>query len=808
MGEVDADQGGSLDGDEVSQVITAHTLWEAGFRDLVCVIPPGASVNPASGIVPGQLGKVPGHLRQDGTWTGYAWQTHAPERGEVLRWMQQGANIGLRAEHFPAVDIDVLDAELASAIENLARLTMGPAPTRVGLAPKRLLLYRTATPFARMRMRITEGNTEHLIEVLAKGQQFLVAGRHPSGSVYQWSRDALRVEELEEITEAKCEAFFAAVEELLKDREATWRYEGGRTQSAAATDQLSLRAPSFDAVASIMEKMPNTDALFPNRSHYLAMGYALKASVGPEHEYEGLQLFAAWAKRWDHGTKHNDLDVVAADWKRMHAPFATGWGFLVDMAAKAGVHVAQEVFDVIAERPDPVVERREELAPTFGTEHWLAWRALHLIGPRLRFVPQQGKWYVWNSTHWVPDSIKLAEAEVNGMLVREAKRIVAEAEGDAEREKRRKVAASFQTAQRSVNVRRLLESDRNIALDANSLDSDPWILNTPSGVIDLKTGNVSPCDPGLLCSRITATGMDRTPPVTWLRFLHDACGGDERMVTYLQKVAGYCLTGDTTEQTFWFIWGPGGNGKSLFLGTLHGVLKDYATTMASDTLTASNGDKHSTDLAMLAGARFVYTGEVAAGKRWDEERLKRLTGDGPVTARFMRQDNFVFTPQFKLLIAGNHQPVVRDVDAGLKRRMRLIPFTHQPPVIDPQLFDKLRLEWPQILGWAVEGSLMWQRDGMQTPETVRLETSEYFEEEDVFQQFLDDCCRPTPGGVAYTENLFSRWREWANAHNVYIGDQKRLAGALRTRGYERVKVLGKRGFSGLTLADSTLEVFA
>jgi P4 family phage/plasmid primase-like protien len=159
---------------------------------------------------------------------------------------------------------------------------------------------------------------------------------------------------------------------------------------------------------------------------------------------------------------------------------------------------------------------------------------------------------------------------------------------------------------------------------------------------------------------------------TWLGFLEDATQADAGLVRFLQQIAGYCLTGDTREHALFFIYGPGGNGKSVFLNTLNGILADYAETAVMDAFAASAHDKHSTDIAMLRGARLVSVSETEEGRAWAETRVKQLTGGDKVTARFMRQNNFTFTPRFKLVIVGNHKPVLTNVDDAAKRRFNML----------------------------------------------------------------------------------------------------------------------------------------
>ncbi len=131
-----------------------------------------------------------------------------------------------------------------------------------------------------------------------------------------------------------------------------------------------------------------------------------------------------------------------------------------------------------------------------------------------------------------------------------------------------------------------------------------------------------------------------------------------------------------------FIHGGGGEGKTTLVNTICGALADYATIAAMDTFISTHGDRHPADLAMLRGARLVSASETEQGRAWAESRIKQLTGGDPITARFMRQDFFTFTPTFKLLILGNHRPVLRNVDEAARRRFNIVPFTRKPPVPD------------------------------------------------------------------------------------------------------------------------------
>ena len=268
-------------------------------------------------------------------------------------------------------------------------------------------------------------------------------------------------------------------------------------------------------------------------------------------------------------------------------------------------------------------------------------------------------------------------------------------------------------------------------------------------------------------------------------------------------MAGYALTGSTQEHALFFLYGTGANGKSVFITAVAGIMGDYHTTAPMEAFIASFTERHPTELAGLRGARLVTTNETEEGRRWAESKIKALTGGDKIAARFMRQDFFEFLPQFKLLIAGNHKPALRNVDEAIRRRMYLIPFTVTIPENerDESLSEKLKAEWPGILQWIIDGCLMWQIDGLRPPEAVRRATAEYLEEEDAFSHWLEECCQRSVAAHETTGELFASWKAWADQASEPAGTQKRFSQLLRIRGFEpkRQGGTGRNGFAGIRL---------
>ena len=269
-----------------------------------------------------------------------------------------------------------------------------------------------------------------------------------------------------------------------------------------------------------------------------------------------------------------------------------------------------------------------------------------------------------------------------------------------------------------------------------------------------------------MITKMTAVAPGGECPM-WLDFLAKVFAGDQELVGFVQRMLGYSLTGSTREHALFFCYGLGGNGKGVLLNTWHGLMGGYSLVAPMKILTESHHERHLTELAMLRGARAVIAQEVEANARWAEVRLKALTGGDAITANFMRQDHFTFTPQFKLLLAGNHKPSLRSVTEAMQRRLHFVPFnvTIAKEDRDTELQEKLRAEWPGILLWAVQGCLDWQERGLAPPAAIQSATAAYFAEQDVIAGFLaTNCLDDDPNATEETSELFARFTAWCDAN--------------------------------------------
>jgi putative DNA primase/helicase len=305
---------------------------------------------------------------------------------------------------------------------------------------------------------------------------------------------------------------------------------------------------------------------------------------------------------------------------------------------------------------------------------------------------------------------------------------------------------------------------------------------------DLRNGTGRAPDPFDYITKKTACRCAPvgTPHPLWTKFLDRVTDGNGELQRFLQRYIGYCCTGFTTEHVFVFAYGTGANGKSTFINTVAGIFGDYATVADMSTFIATNIEHHPTDLAKLNGARLVVAQETKKGRRWDEAKIKTLTGGDKITARFMRQDFFDFMPTFKLFICGNNKPRLDSVDEAIRRRLLLVPFTVQipPDERDRRLADKLKREWSAILRWMIDGCLEWQRIGLAPPPIVLDATAAYFLDEDILQQWLDECVEGRgQSAFSRTMELFSSWQGWCMTRNLKPGSERALSGTLVDRGF-------------------------
>ena len=318
----------------------------------------------------------------------------------------------------------------------------------------------------------------------------------------------------------------------------------------------------------------------------------------------------------------------------------------------------------------------------------------------------------------------------------------------------------------------LAKSDLRITLPAAHWDADGSELNTPGGIVELRTGRVRRRDETdylTQCTRVEPAQAGGASCPTWERFLDQVFDGDRDMVRFMQRLIGYSLTGDRREQKVFFMYGLGANGKSTLWDFIAWLAGTYSLKLPAQVLMQSHLQGHPTELAQLRGKRLAISSEIEEGQYWAESRIKELTGDEMLTARFMRQDFFEFLMAQKHVIVGNYKPRMKGGDAALARRFVLVPFLARfaGAKRDPQMLDKLRSEAPAVMAWAIQGAVKWYAEGLAIPAAVVAASSEYMVENDDLQIWLDECCVLLPGISCKATPLYGSYLGWLKARGQH-----------------------------------------
>jgi putative DNA primase/helicase len=424
------------------------------------------------------------------------------------------------------------------------------------------------------------------------------------------------------------------------------------------------------------------------------------------------------------------------------------------------------------------------------TEDSAAQQFVEQYGDMLRFCHSRGRWLHWDGFYW-----RINETCLAFHWARELARRLAENQDKSGRK-------TSGTSRFVAGVEKFARSDPKVSRTILDFDRDPWLLGTPSGTVDLRSGKLRPGRQNDAITKVTSVAPAAIGCPLWLKFLNETTGGDTALIRFLQQWSGYSLTGITREHALVFIYGPGGNGKSVFLNLVTSIIGDYATTAAMETFVASINDRHSTEVAMLAGARCVVASETEEGRAWAEARIKQLTGGDSITARFMRRDNFTFQPQLKLIVIGNHKPILHNVDDAAKRRFNIVPFTRKPAQVDYDLEQKLKAEAPAILQWMIDGAIDWQRNGLIRPPVVLDATAEYFSDQDCFRHWLDADCIVEIGNMdrsATSSELFKSWSAYAKSAGIKAGSTVTFKDCMISAGFKFYRSMTAREFFGVGL---------
>lgn len=412
------------------------------------------------------------------------------------------------------------------------------------------------------------------------------------------------------------------------------------------------------------------------------------------------------------------------------------------------------------------------------------------------YVTEWDRWMHWNGSIWEKDRTNAARRVILKHLISVTGWDMSRRLRDSER----KALCDLPKIEKVEKVARILK-----CTVPETFDSNLFLLSTPGGVVDLQTAMLAKANPEHYITKSTKVTPDfsrceEKDIPHFMSVLERAHGGPE-MVEYLRRWCYYILTGDTRFECFLFVYGPGGSGKSTFIHVLRELAGDYAVAAAMQTFSESKGAEHSTEIAGLAGARLVTATETEKNSRWNESRIKTLTGRDKISARFMRCDYFQFDPQFKLAIAGNHKPRLRSVGEEMRRRIHLVnfPTSFKDGEKVENIRELLDAEMPSILAWAIRGGDAWRAKGMSRPASVDAAIADYLNAEDTLGAWLEECCTVAPGKRCRSIDAYTSYAKFVEAAGEGVQAQKGFVQELEQRGFERRKSNGVMNIIGLDI---------
>ena len=404
-------------------------------------------------------------------------------------------------------------------------------------------------------------------------------------------------------------------------------------------------------------------------------------------------------------------------------------------------------------------------------------------GDSVRFTPERG-WFVWDGRRWAVDDKCI---RVQELAKQTALSIFDEIKAAPDRNAMMAHAKRSQSRRAIESMLWLARSEPGIPARLTEFDSDGWLLNVANGTLELRTGQLRPHRREDLISNLSNIAFDPNAEAErWDEFLWRVTDRNDELYAYLRRFVGYLLVADVSDQSLHFLYGLGANGKSVFCEVLQHLLGDYAVTVSPDLIMLRRHGGIPNDVARLRGVRAALMNETSQGSRFDEAKLKDLTGGDTLTARFLHQEFFDFRPSHRILIRGNHKPAIAGTDEGIWRRLRLVPFTVQipPEEQDRDLLKKLEAELPGILRWAVDGCLEWQREGLKPPAIITEAVRQYREDSDTLGRFIAEHCTVRKLAQVKSSVFFQRYQQFAEQAGERWVAMKDLPQEMQRRGFD------------------------
>ena len=474
--------------------------------------------------------------------------------------------------------------------------------------------------------------------------------------------------------------------------------------------------------------------------------------------------------------------------------------------------VRKELADGVQQTPESVFDRKTDLTRFTDdlTEVGLSVILSDTYGYGIMYNKAFG-WMFWDGTRWVLD----ADAEATMLMMRftddmyRTARMRLQLATDKVEQARAKsefmTVCKLRTATGLAHLVSILKSISNEPR-TDSFDANPWDLNTPEGIIDLRTGEIRAHDPKARCTKCTAVSMGSTGAEQWYKFIEHITAGDKAFAEYLQTLAGMAAVGAVYEEGLVISYGPGGNGKSTFFGALNAVLGDYAKTVNADVLAPSWGRPDQSYIAALRGVRLAILGETEDSAVMSTAALKRITSQDVISARALYKDPMEFIPTHTTIMHTNHLPRLTSTDGGTKRRIAIAPFPSTLPpeaVITDYQGVLFRECGPAILSWIVEGAIRFYTNQCKLPKPACVSdaTRKYLEEENWFNTFIEDCCDTGDGLSARSGELYAAYQTWAGSNGLRSKCSREFSVALEINGFTKKKDNRGTCWEGIKLHD-------
>ncbi len=433
-------------------------------------------------------------------------------------------------------------------------------------------------------------------------------------------------------------------------------------------------------------------------------------------------------------------------------------------------------------RYEPNDEENYKLTDVGNAERFVA-----MFKEDVKYCAIYKKWFIWNGKFWEQDDGTIIEYAIHCV-----RSIYTYADMLPEGDQRKALIQHALRSESGNKIKLLVQlasGMKDLQIKPDDWDANPWLLNCQNGTINLKTGKLQPFNKADYITRICNTNYDESCPTPlWNQLLETIMSGKRNMVEYLQRALGYSLTGDISEQAMFILHGTGSNGKSTFLNIFSAVMNTYAQSTSSETFMQKKNESVNNDVARLKGARYVTAIEMEENKRLAESLIKSVTGGDKVVTRFLYGEFFEYVPQFKVFLAVNHKPVIRDTTNSIWRRIKIIGFenTFTEATRDKRFAEKIMAnEMPGILAWAVKGCLLWQREGLNDPPEVKRAVGNYKDEMDSFKNFFEECCEEIPEGKVSNKILRAAYDEWCKDNGEYALSQRPFSQKLLERGFTK-----------------------